>query len=176
MTLGDNTDHYGRVSRALHWGMALLILWQFLSAGAHLLLEDTAVEAFFWATHKPLGLLLFALIFIRMAWAIANLSRRPKSINSAASAGHIGLYALLAIVPGLALLRQYGSGKPFEPFGIPVFLGFEGEKIPWMVAPGNLLHSWLGWLLLAMIVGHTFMAFWHRRNPTHTDVLSRMWR
>lgn len=176
MTLSDSADRYGVVSRTLHWGMALLILWQFLSAGAHLLLEDTAVEAFFWASHKPLGLLLFALMFIRITWAVRNLSRRPQSVSSAASAGHLGLYALLVIVPGLALARQYGSGKPFEPFGIPIFSGFEGEEISWMVAPGNLLHSWLGWLLLAMIAGHIFMVAQHRRSSTHTDVLPRMWR
>lgn len=176
MTLSDSADRYGVVSRTLHWGMALLILWQFLSAGAHLLLEDTAIEAFFWSSHKPLGLLLFALISIRIVWAVGNLSRRPQSVSSAALAGHLGLYSLLVIVPGLALARQYGSGKPFEPFGIPVFSGFEGEEIQWMVAPGNILHSWLGWLLLAMIVGHIFKVGRHRHGSSHTDVLPRMWR
>jgi len=176
MTLSDNTDRYGRVSRALHWGMALLILWQFLSAGAHFLLGDTLIEEFFWATHKPLGFLLFSLIFIRLIWALINASNRPKSLNIAAKAGHVSLYALLVIVPGLALLRQYGSGKSFEPFGIPLFSGFEGDEVAWMVTPGDLLHSWLGWLLLAMILGHIFMVVWHRRSITHTDVLPRMWR
>lgn len=176
MTLTDNTDRYGGVSRVLHWGMAILILWQFLSAGAHFLLEDTVIEEFFWSTHKPLGFLLFALIFIRLIWALINASRRPASINVAAKAGHAALYAFLIIVPGLALVRQYGSGKSFEPFGIPLFPGFEGEEIAWMVAPGNLLHSWLGWLLLAMILGHISMVVWHRRGTTHTDVLPRMWR
>ncbi|MDR5897859.1 cytochrome b [Halomonas vilamensis] len=172
----DNIDRYGRVSRAIHWFMALLILWQFLSSGVHFFLGDTVIDEFFWATHKPLGLLLFVLIFIRIAWTVATLSQRPKSINIAAEAGHIGLYGFLVIVPGLALVRQYGSGKPFEPFGIPLFSGFEGEKIGWMVTPGNLLHSWLGWLLLAMILGHIFMVFWHRKSATHTDILPRMWR
>ncbi|WP_428399639.1 cytochrome b [Marinobacter salarius] len=176
MTMADDTDRYGRVSRVLHWGMALLILWQFLSAGAHFLLGDTAVEEFFWATHKPLGLLLFVLIFVRVLWALMNVSRRPQSVNAAAKAGHIALYMLLVIVPGLALLRQYGSGKSFEPFGIPLFSGFEGDETPWMVAPGDLLHSWLGWVLLAIILGHIFMVVWHRRSASQPDVLPRMWR
>ena len=176
MALNDNAGRYGKVSRVLHWGMALLMLWQFLSAGAHLLLEDTAIEAFFWATHKPLGFLLFALIFIRILWALINVSHRPASISFAATAGHIALYALLVIVPGVALLRQYGSGRSFEPFGIPLFTGSDGEKIEWMVNLGNLFHSWLGWLLLVMILGHIFMVFLHRKSASHTDVLPRMWR
>lgn len=174
--MSDTTERYGAISRIFHWGMALLVLWQFLSAGAHFLLEDTAIEGFFWPTHKPLGILLFALIVTRIVWALINVSRRPESINIAARAGHIGLYVLLASVPALALVRQYGSGRSFEPFGIPLFPGFEGEKVAWMVAPGNLLHSWLGWFLLAMILGHILMAFWHRGSRTGADVMSRMWR
>ncbi|WP_376692942.1 cytochrome b [Wenzhouxiangella sp. EGI_FJ10409] len=171
----DNQDTYGRVSRFLHWGMALLLAWQFLSAGAHLLLDDTAVEAFFWPTHKPLGFALFALMILRAAWALIHLRVRPPSVNRLASAGHVALYLLVLLVPALALLRQYGSGRAFEPFGIALMPGFEGERIDWMMAPGNLLHSWLGWLLLVLIVGHVFMAFWHRRRPDRPDVLERMW-
>src|SRR5690606_39606061 len=74
-----SSDLYGRVSRALHWGMALLLLWQFLSAGAHALLEDTSIGEFFWSTHKPLGFLLFILVFIRFSWAVVNLSQDRKS-------------------------------------------------------------------------------------------------
>lgn len=171
----DNQVTYGRVSRFLHWGMALLLAWQFLSAGAHLLLDDTAVEAFFWPTHKPLGFALFVLMILRAAWALLHLRVRPPSVNRLASAGHVALYLLVLVVPALALLRQYGSGRAFEPFGIPLMPGFEGERIDWMTAPGNLLHSWLGWLLLVLIVGHVFMAFWHRRRPDQPDVLERMW-
>ena len=77
MPIQDSNDRYGTVSRVLHWGMALLLVWQFLSAGAHALLSDTAVEEFFWGTHKPLGFLLFVLIILRALWALINLSRRP---------------------------------------------------------------------------------------------------
>jgi cytochrome b561 len=96
-------------------------------------------------------------------------------VSTPALLGHVTLYALVFIVPALALLRQYGSGRVFEPLGIPLFPGFEGERIDWMMAPGNLLHSWLGWLLLALIVGHIGMAYWHRRRPDQPDVLKRMW-
>lgn len=175
MPLADTATRYGSFSRLLHWGMALLLLWQFLSAGAHFLLEDTAIEVFFWPTHKPLGVLLLILVAIRLGWAVINLARRPPSINILARLGHLGLYAMLFAVPVLALLRQYGSGRSFAPFGVPLFSGFEGEKIAWLVVPGNALHGLLGWLLLAMIIGHMAMAFWHRKQPGQLDILPRMW-
>lgn len=170
----DNTDRYGSISRLLHWGMALLLLWQFASAAARVLAEDTTVEQFLWSTHKPLGALLLVLVVIRIVWALINTSHRPPSVSAGAKAGHIALYLLLLVVPAIALLRQYGSGRSFEPFGIPLFPGFEGEEIAWMEAPANLLHSWLGWLMLVLIIGHAAMAIIHRRSDNHVDVLRRM--
>lgn len=171
----DNKEYYGKVTRLFHWGMALLILWQFLTVGARVLMEDTAVEQFMWGTHKSLGVLLLLLIAARIAWALLNLSRRPPSVNVLAGLGHIALYTLLLIVPALGLLRQYGSGRSFEPFGVPLFSGFEG-KIEFLVEPGNLLHGSLGWTLLALIIGHIAMAVWHRKRDKQNDVLPRMWR
>jgi cytochrome b561 len=175
MSLADTTTRYGTLTRLLHWSMALLLLWQFLSAASHFLLEDTAVEAFFWPTHKPLGVLLLILIVIRLGWAAINVARRPASINLLAKLGHLGLYAFLLVIPVLGLLRQYGSGRAFEPLGIPLFPGFDGDEIAWMVEPGNALHGLLGWLLLAMIVGHIIMVIYHRKAAGQPDVLPRMW-
>lgn len=171
----DNNQRYGRVSRVLHWGMALLILWQFLSAGAHFFFDETAIEAFFWPTHKPVGFLILALVVIRILWALINLSNRPASVNLLAKLGHISLYALLLAIPTIALMRQYGSGRSFEPFGIPLFAGFESDKIQWMIDLGSNFHSTLGWILLALIVGHVVMAIWHRKSKSQEDVIPRMW-
>ena len=170
----DNATRYGTVSRFFHWGMAILIVWQFLSAASHYFFEDTAIEAFFWPTHKAMGVLLLTLVVLRLLWALANLSRRPPAINLLSKLGHIALYLLVLTVPILALIRQYGSGRAFEPFGIPLFAGFEGEKIQWMLDLGSDLHGELGWGLLLLIVGHMLMA-WRHRN-TDKDVMPRMWK
>lgn len=170
----DSTERYGTVSRFLHWSMAVILAWQFASAAAHWLLEDTEVERFLWGTHKVVGTLLIGLIVVRALWSLYNRGHRPPSLDIMAQLGHLAMYALMLTVPLLALVRQYGSGRSFTPLGIPLVPGFEGESIDWMTAPGNLLHSWLGWLLLIMIVGHVAMVFIHRRRPRDHDVLARM--
>ncbi|MCE8021687.1 cytochrome b [Halomonas sp. MCCC 1A11036] len=164
--------HYGRVNRYLHWGMALLLAWQFTTTSVRVLLSDTALDELLWSTHRPTGFLLLALVVVRVAWAFASRASQPPALSAAARLGHLTLYGLMLVVPSVALLRQYGSGRAFEPFGIPLMPGFEGERIEWMVAAGSLFHGVLGWTLLALIVGHVAMVVWHRRNGQ--DVLPRM--
>lgn len=170
--MSTEATHYGRLTRYLHWAMAALFAWQFASAGAHAWLEDTTVEAFLWASHKPLGLLLMLLAIVRVAWGIFDRGHRPPAVNAWASLGHLALYLLMIAVPAVALIRQYGSGRAFEPFGIPLMSGFEGE-IEWMTAIGSNFHGLFGWVLLALVVGHVAMALWHR-HAGDSAVMSRM--
>ena len=174
MLIQDTQQGYGFVSRSLHWLMALALLWQCATVVTRVVMEDSPLDEFLWATHKPLGFLLMVLIVLRVIWALMNLSRRPASINLLAKYGHTALYLLMAVVPFLALLRQYGSGRAFEPFGITLMSGFEGDKIEWMIAPGSLLHGWLGWLLFIMIAGHILMTIRHSRSGKQ-HILKRMW-
>lgn len=171
--LHDSDVRYGTVSRFLHWSMAALLAWQFASAFSHLLLEDTAVEKFFWGTHKTVGFVLMVLVVVRALWALHNRGHRPASLSVAAKLGHLAMYALVIVIPLVALGRQYGSGRAFSPLGIPLMPGFD-EKIEWMTLPANLMHSWLGWLLLLMIIGHIAMVVIHRRRGGAGDVLVRM--
>lgn len=171
MALKDNSEHYGMVSRLLHWSMALVILWQFMSATSHYFFEDTAIEAFFWPSHKPLGMLLLVLMLLRLLWAFINRSNRPLSVSLFSKLGHISLYLLLIATPIVALIRQYGSGRTFEIFGVTIFTGFKSDKIQWMLDLGSDFHSELGWILLLLIVGHIVMSYLHKK-----DIMSRMWK
>lgn len=84
-------------------------------------------------------------------------------------------YGLIMLIPTLALLRQYGSGRAFSPFGLPLMPGgFDENKIEWLMAPASLFHGALGWLLLTLIAGHIGMALVHRYRAGDEDVLPRM--
>ena len=172
LTVMDSSTRYGLVSRALHWGMALLFVWQFCSAAARVLLEDTAIEGFLWGTHSQVGVVLMALVVIRAVWALINASRRPPAVSVMAKLGHLALYGLMIAVPAIALIRQYGSGRSLDVLGIHLMSG-GGERIEWMTNLGGLLHGKLGWALLALVVGHIAMAVLHRRLTNHS-IMTRM--
>ena len=124
----DSSSRYGLVSRALHWGMALLFVWQFSSAVARVWLEDTAIEGFLWGGHSQVGVVLMALVMIRAAWAVMNASRRPPAVSVMAKLGHVALYGLMIVVPAIALIRQYGLGRALDVFGLSLMSG-GGERI-----------------------------------------------
>ncbi|MBS7545264.1 cytochrome b [Ancylobacter oerskovii] len=164
-TLTDNALRYGTVSRALHWGMALLFAWQFLGMILRATLGRTPVVSFFVGSHTTLGVLLLLLVVVRLGWALANRRHRPPYdgglLGLAARLGHAGLYALMVVVPALALARLYGSGRGYAPFGVELFAPSD-TKIEWLMAPANALHGPLAWALLAFIAGHVAMVAVHQ--------------
>ncbi len=169
----DSPAGYGTVTRALHWGMAALFLWQFASAALRVVAKDTAIEGFFWSTHYSVGFTLWLLVLVRGAWGLVNLRRRPRAAGSpalaaAARAGHFALYALMILAPSLAILRAVGGNRGFSVYGLQL-VAPGGEPNPVLTAPGNALHGLLGWTLLALIAGHIAMALYHgyvRRDAT----------
>ncbi|CAK7010569.1 MAG: hypothetical protein KER_00389 [Kerstersia gyiorum] len=161
----DDRRRYGLVTRVLHGAMALLFAWQFLGMAIKLSQGRTPLAAFFVGTHAPVGTLLLMLLAVRLIWAGGNLRHRPPQGQGwqalAARLGHGMLYLLMLMVPLLAGLRAYGSGRGLNVWGWQV-LPATGAKVDWMMAPGNALHGVLAWCLLALIGGHIAMALWHR--------------
>ncbi|WP_458096497.1 cytochrome b [Roseomonas sp. WA12] len=172
----DSPARYGLVSRVLHWGMAALFAWQFAGMAIKLALGRHPVSAFFVGSHASFGTLLMVLVLIRGTWGLLNLRRRPPHgtgwLGRAAQFGHLTIYGLMLAVPLLGLLRQYGSGRAFAAFSIPLW-GATGETHPSLVGAGDAAHGELGWVLLAIVAGHVAMVAFHGLVLRHA-VLPRM--
>ncbi|MGE4432203.1 MAG: cytochrome b [Sphingobium sp.] len=176
MMIKDDATRYGLVSRVLHWAMAALFLWQFAGMILKSVIGKGPLMAFWVGSHASVGVTLLALMMLRALWALAQRAHRPPYhqgvIGTLGRLGHGGLYALMFVVPALALLRLLGSGKPVQLFGLPI-RPETGERVLWMMQPANLLHGYLAWLLLIVIAGHVAMVFVHR-FLWKDDILPRM--
>lgn len=174
--LFDRPDRFGSVSRILHWGMAALFLAQFASAIARALLpRGDALRDALWSYHSDLGATLFVLVLLRGAWGLVNLARRPAHeglMGKLAGLGHLVMYVLMIAVPGVRILAAAGGTRGFSYLGMPIFAPREAE-VAWMDAPSEW-HGEMGWLLLAVIVGHIVMAVGYHRIIRRDDTLRRM--
>lgn len=171
----DDADSYGLVSKTLHWGMALLFLWQFGGMLLKLVVGRVPWMGFWVGTHASVGTALLALMLARALWAVGQRRRPPYhagTVGRLAALGHGALYLLMFVVPALALLRLFGGGREVRLFGVLLREG-GGERVAWMVQPATLLHGVLAWLLLALIAGHVAMVFVHRFG-WKDDILRRM--
>jgi cytochrome b561 len=175
--MNDTSRAYGLVTRTLHWGMAVLFVAQFTSAIAKRLWgKENAITEFLGPYHADIGVLLLALVIIRLAWAYRQRHDRPAhpgQHGKLVKGGHATLYALMVLVPAAAVLIRLGAGRPLDLFGMPILP--PGDGIEWAKTLGFLLHKPLAWLLGAMIAGHIGMALYHR-FVMRDDTLARMTR
>lgn len=154
----DNSQYYGTISRLLHWGMAACFTFMLFTAVMWRINEDYYS---LMAYHKSVGFILMVLAVVRLLWTALNMRHRPES-NIVVKLGHLALYALMVLVPAVALLRQYGSAKSaLDVFGVTV-LPTAPEKIEWMAQVGNQWHGVLAWTLFVLVAGHIVMAIVHQ--------------
>ncbi len=169
----DFDARYDAVSRALHWAMAGLMGWQFLGMALREALGRTPLVAVFVGSHALVGTALLVLAAVRLLWAIRTRARRPKSASRSARAGHLALYALMILVPALALIRAYASTRGLSLLGVELTAPRSAEIAPLMVLGG--MHGALGWLFGLLIAGHIGMVIWHE-TVKRDGTLARMMR
>ncbi|MDO4906149.1 MAG: cytochrome b [Lautropia sp.] len=168
----DTPKYYGVITRFLHWSMAAGFAFLLFTALAWTFAEDQPWTKGLMYYHKSVGFILMVLIVLRVIWAVINHARRPPSDSLAAKVGHLALYALMFVVPLVAMIRQYGGARgPLEVFGVQIMQG-SPTPIKWMIDVGSNFHSNLAWILFALAIGHILMVPIHRMRGN--DVLPRM--
>ncbi len=156
---------YGSVSRAFHWLTVVLVLAAYiLSRGGPEQRVYAASSDFIRQTHESLGMLVFALVLLRLMWRLVDPTPEdppmPAWMSAAASAVHGLLYALLIAIPLTAIAGAWLEGHPVNLF----MLGDIGPAMPLAHAFGAWLaelHTWLGNAILWVAGLHAAAALYH---------------
>ena len=177
MTLSNRPDAFGLVSRALHWGMALLVI-AMLALGLRISsMEPGLANLWLYGLHKTLGITILTLILIRLGWHLYTPPPRPIGPPGpalwAARAVHWAFYVLLVAIP---LTGWAGSSAT----GIDVVIA-ERWTLPPLVEPSAeaealwfRLHDILTKLLIGLVTLHILGALRHEMAGDGT--LTRMLR
>ncbi|HYG89912.1 MAG TPA: cytochrome b/b6 domain-containing protein [Azospirillum sp.] len=156
---------YSGVARGFHWVMVVLIL-VVLPVGVVIKYIKEDVKLSFYAIHESLGFLLLILVLLRLAYRL--FVRRPPPLpadlppllQTVAHGVHWALYGLLVVQPVIGFLATNAWGFPLKWFGvipIPSPLG-KDEPVAKIL---SLIHTTIGWTILALLVVHIGGALYH---------------
>ncbi|MBV8578949.1 MAG: cytochrome b, partial [Acetobacteraceae bacterium] len=123
MAAADSRLRYDGLEISFHWVTALLVVMQYLLAQAWGFLQrGTPVRLELQSLHVSLGLLLTAVLVLRILWR-AGPGRRvlPATtglVEIASKLVHLALYALLVAVVGLGFCLRWAKHDPLSFFGL----------------------------------------------------------
>lgn len=175
-----STLRYDSVAILLHWviGIGIIVVGLAEILREQLWAKGAAPREFLKVLHEPLGLLIFALILVRILWRIAHAPpEMPDGTRAwealAAKATHAALYALMIAVPVLGIVTTATRGRPvnFGLFQIPMPASFAlvKDSARWI----KNQHELVGELILLIALVHAMAAIWHH-HVRKDDVLTRM--
>ena len=172
----DSDGRYSAGAICLHWIMAVLIA----AVGTLGLLHDSwsrGTQSFWINMHAVLGLLMFALLWVRIAWRATH---RPPPLPAGAGAlahrlshpVHTLLYLFLIVIPILGIITFIWHGRVFD-FGF-FHIDPKVAKNSSVFHPTEDWHGYLAYALFALIGLHAAAALWHQ-FVRRQDIIARMW-
>lgn len=160
-----DVTRYGAFALSLHWITAVLVLAAFtLGPGGSEERVYSAARDGDRQLHESLGLLVFFLSTVRLAWAVVD--RRPdpalahRWMDSVSRIVQGGLYLLLFIVPLTAIAGAWLENHPLTLLGgFEVISPFAADHaLGVMIAEA---HGWLGDAILWLAGLHAAAAIFH---------------
>ena len=175
--LKNTENSYGIVAKGFHWLLFLMLTFS-IAAGNYLASMPKGTEKLQVAgMHKSFGLVILALVLMRLAWRLTNV--RPKDLealpavqNLMAHAMHWVLYVLMFAQPLSGILMSQAAGYPVSFFGLfelPVLL----DKEPSLAQFFRGAHGTVWILLVLAVIGHAGAAL-HHQFIKKDNVLKRM--
>ena len=177
MRIRNTAERYGIPALVFHWTTVLLLVGSF-SLGLTMVDMDFSPQKLkYYSWHKWIGVTVFAVTFLRLAWRAANPvpplpAVLPRWQQAAAHGSHYLLYSLLVVQPIVGWTMSSALGTPV------VYLGL--LRLPDLVAADRdlaetlkVVHWGLAWLFIAAISVHVLAAL-HHHFHLRDGVLRRM--
>lgn len=143
-------ERYTRTAVLLHWMIAALLFAEFAHGWwmQEIPKQPPGIRADAFNMHKSVGLLLLALVLVRLGWRLAH--RPPVLLPVArwqavlAKSNHVLLYAMMVAMPLSGYLGSVFSGYPIKWFGLmlPAW-GWADPAIKELMSSVHLATSWI---------------------------------
>lgn len=179
LSAANEPDRYGRVSRVLHWTIAILFLALIpMGIFASIIPEGTAYRVEYYVVHKTIGVTVLALVLVRLFWN--RKSKRPaldaaltSKERKLAHGAHIALYVMMIMIPitGFIMTSFHGAPTFFFAWELEPLWGFSKTgTIAW-----GMLHKYvLPYILYIVLGAHILGALKHQLIDKHANAFKRI--
>ncbi|WP_193161696.1 cytochrome b [Microbulbifer hainanensis] len=166
MSVRGSKTQYGWLAIVLHWLMAPAIIGLFFLGWW--MRSLTYYDAWYREgpiLHKSIGILLLAVLLVRLLWKLMDRSPAaeagtPRWQALAARLTHVALYALLLVIMTSGYLISTADGRPievFDWFSVPATI----QGIVHQEDIAGQVHKFLAWSLMALVSLHALAALKH---------------
>ena len=178
MAMRNSENRYGWAAVIMHWAVAVAVFGLF--GLGFWMVELSYYDEWYRRgpdIHRAVGILLFALVVVRLLWRLINPSPRPLPDHKqwevlSAHVAHWLLYLLMfvAMVSGYLISTADGSSiSVFDLFEVPSATG----TVKGMEDTAGAVHYWTTWSLIVLAGIHALGAFKHHFIDKD-DTLKRM--
>jgi cytochrome b561 len=162
-TASSSEVRYNSVARALHWSMALLVLFNLFTGIFGESLEKVWVSM---PLHKATGLIILVLSLVRIGWRLTN-APPPFPVDMQpvmrwiARVTHGAFYVLIIVLPVTGWIFSSVGKWPLSIYGL-----FDWPRLPLtkampIVGAAHQAHEILGYGFAALAVLHISAALYH---------------
>lgn len=172
------SEKYAQLRIALHWLIALVMVAVYVTIHLHEAFpKGTEMRSTMKVAHFVLGFAVLGLAMLRLLAAIAQPGPAPldgpKLQLQMAKAVHLGLYALMLLMPLLGYLALSFSGKPVSLLGWDLLFLTGADKATSRLV--REVHETIGNIGYALVGLHAVGALYHH-HILKDSTLRRMWR
>lgn len=178
MCMKNTQEKFGLVAQGFHWVMALLVVGM-LGLGLYLEEMERGPELFkMIGIHKSIGVIVLALIVLRIVWRFMNVTPTPLPNHARwevilAKAVQGVLYLTMLIMPLSGWIMSSSAGYPVSVFGwfeMPNLV----EKNKEINEIAKEVHEITAWIMIGGIVLHFAGAIKHKIIDKDETVLRMM--
>jgi len=165
MMLRNTHEYYGAIAQALHWAIVALVAVQVVLGFTGADLPVGMERLITLSRHKSLGMTIFALMAVRLAWRLINPVpalpiQLPRTEQRLAHGTHWLLYGLLLVMPVAGWISSSASNLTVSWFGVFTFPDLvDTDKA--LAITAKAWHRGMAWVLLATISLHALAALRH---------------
>ncbi len=173
--LKNTSTQYGSIAISLHWIMAILIIGLLILGLYMTNLPIGLLKLKLYGWHKEYGLLVLALVIIRLMWRFINITPMlslPSWEIIAARCTHWSFYLLMFALPVSGWMLSSAAGLPISFFGLFTLpdLVSANENLRMTM---QLIHMWLAYAMIALLCLHIAASLKHH-FINKDDILRRM--